>query len=56
MILASYNSGSARVKNIIQEKGDEWLKDPALQEAFKYVNKVSSFCFHFSQGVNEDDT
>lgn len=48
VILASYNSGASRVKNRIQKHGDDWLDDEDLKEAFKYVNKVESYCYHFS--------
>lgn len=49
VILASYNSGAARVKNKIKAKGRNWLEDRELKEAFKYVNSVTSYCYHFSE-------
>ncbi len=48
VILASYNSGASRVKNRIQKYGPDWLDDNDLKEAFKYVNSVQSYCYHFS--------
>lgn len=48
VVLASYNSGAWRVKNKIKANGDLWLKDSELKEAFKYINSVSSYCYHFS--------
>jgi hypothetical protein len=51
VILASYNSGAARVKNKIQSHGQQWLDDDDLKEAFKYVNSVESYCYHFSSGA-----
>lgn len=48
VILASYNSGASRVKIRIQKHGDDWLDDDDLKEAFKYVNNVESYCYHFS--------
>lgn len=49
VILASYNSGAARVKSKIKAHGDQWLDDDELKEAFKYVNSVVSYCYHFSE-------
>ncbi len=48
VILASYNSGASRVKARIQKRGDDWLNDDDLKEAFKYVNSIESYCYHFS--------
>lgn len=49
VILASYNSGAARVKSKIKEHGEQWLDDEELKEAFKYVNSIESYCYHFSE-------
>jgi hypothetical protein len=49
VVLASYNSGPVRVKNRIKTNGDQWLDNGDLKEAFKYVNSVSSYCYHFSE-------
>lgn len=49
VILASYNSGAARVKSKIKLNGEYWLEDDELKEAFKYVNSVVSYCYHFSE-------
>lgn len=49
VILASYNSGAARVKSKIKAFGEQWLDDEELKEAFKYVNSVKSYCYHFSE-------
>lgn len=51
VILASYNSGPARVKNEIERLGDDWLKSENLKEAFRYVQSVSSYCYHFAEGT-----
>ena len=48
VILASYNSGAARVKAAIVSHGSSWKNHKKLKEARKYVNKVSSYCYHFS--------
>lgn len=48
VILASYNSGPYRVKKSIFKLGNNWLKSEKLNEARKYVRKVKSYCFHFS--------
>lgn len=49
VILASYNSGAARVKNKMKADGEYWLDNDELKEAFKYVNSVMSYCYHFSE-------
>jgi len=50
-ILASYNSGAARVKTQMMDYGDQWMLSRDLREAFKYVNNVSSYCYHFAEGT-----
>lgn len=50
IILASYNSGAARVKKNVVENGEKWLDQPNLKEAFRYVNNVTSYCYHFAGG------
>ena len=52
VILASYNSGAARVKAAIVTKSKDWKKHRKLKEANKYVKKVSSYCYHFSTEDN----
>ncbi len=47
VILASYNSGAARVKSRIQKNGAYWLESKDLKEAFKYVRNISSYCYSF---------
>lgn len=54
VILASYNSGASRVKKRIQKHGPDWLSDGDLKEAFKYVNNVESYCYHFSDRVSRE--
>ena len=48
VILASYNSGASRVKRNIIERQKLWMTGSELKEAFKYINKVSSYCYHFA--------
>ncbi len=49
-ILASYNSGPARVNYALQRFGNGWLQDaPELGEARLYVARVTSYCDYFSQ-------
>ncbi len=55
VILASYNSGPARVKNAIISDNNEWLKKAELKEASKYIRKVFSYCYHFSERSVSDD-
>ena len=55
VILASYNSGAARVKAALLQDKENWKKNSSLKEAIKYLKKVSSFCFHFSDKEIKDD-
>lgn len=48
VLLASYNSGAARVKYAIKLRGWDWLSHESLGEARRYVNRVMSYCYHFS--------
>lgn len=48
IMLASYNSGPARVSEAVQRRGQDWLNDNELKEAKKYVRSVSSYCDHFA--------
>jgi len=47
LILASYNSGPARVSEALGRRGADWIKDEELAEARRYVRRVSSYCDHF---------
>ncbi len=49
VVLASYNSGAARVKRALNEHGKDFLYDDELGEARKYVNRIMSYCYHFSK-------
>lgn len=54
VILASYNSGAARVGDALRRSGRFYLKDSALSEANRYVNQVISYCDHFENtGASE---
>lgn len=48
LILASYQSGYSRVQNAVTRHGSHWLEDEDLSEARKYINRIFSFCFTFS--------
>lgn len=48
VLLASYNSGAARVSRAIDKRGPDWLQDEELGEARTYVRKVTSYCDSFS--------
>jgi hypothetical protein len=48
VMLASYNSGPYRVKRSMLRNGEGWLDGRDLKEAKKYVNRVKSYCYHFS--------
>jgi hypothetical protein len=55
LLLASYNSGYNRVLSSLQRNGKGWLNSPELKEARKYVNRIFSFCDHFSEKDDEDE-
>ena len=55
IILASYNSGAARVKRAIQSLDNDWQTHESLQEAVKYLKRVSSYCFHYAKKEVNDD-
>lgn len=47
LILASYNSGAARVKGIYLEDPKNWYNHNELKEAKKYFRKIKSYCYSF---------
>lgn len=49
IVLASYNSGSYRVKKSIQKNKKNWMEDKTLSEAKKYIKNIISYCYSFSQ-------
>jgi len=49
VVLASYNSGPARVKKALEGMGVAWLDSEKLKAARKYVAKVSSLCQNFAK-------
>lgn len=53
IILASYNSGAYRVKKSIKRNHKSWLEDSGLKEAKKYVRKIRSYCYAFSDLDNK---
>lgn len=53
LILASYNSGPARVSEALDRRGTDWLKDDELNEARRYVRRVSSYCDYFGRGMHD---
>lgn len=50
VMLASYNSGAARVSDAFLRSGRNWLQDDSLTEARRYVRRVVSYCDHFEHG------
>jgi len=48
VMLASYNSGAWRVSSALERRGADWLADSSLNEARKYVRRVTSYCDHFA--------
>lgn len=53
VVLASYNSGPSRVKRAIQLMKDRWIQHGDLREAYKYVNRIFSYCHHFGTLAKE---
>lgn len=48
VMLASYNSGAARVAAALSSRGRNYLQDEELLEARKYVSRVTSYCSYFA--------
>ena len=55
LILASYNSGAARVKKAVIQKQHNWKQHHSLREAVRYLKKVSSYCYHYAKKEVQDD-
>ncbi len=53
LILASYNSGAARVKRAVKQLKNNWKEHEKLGEAAYYVKKVSSYCYHYTESKVE---
>lgn len=51
IILASYNSGAARVKQNILKRKQDWLTGRKLKEARKYVMNINSYCWKFNNYI-----
>ncbi len=49
VITASYNSGPSRVRRALETRGYNWINDDELGEAKKYINRISSYCYHFAE-------
>lgn len=47
LILASYNSGAARVKLAYLKDNENWYNQKDLKEAKKYFRKIKSYCYSF---------
>jgi hypothetical protein len=54
VVLASYNSGFVRVGDALERTGGNWIRENELKEARKYVNRVMSYCYHFSHQGDDD--
>jgi len=48
VMLASYNSGAARVSAALAARGRDYLQDEELGEARRYVSRVTSYCSYFA--------
>lgn len=51
LILASYNSGAARVSYALKRRGEAWYSSRRLNEARIYFRKVKSYCDEFHSKV-----
>lgn len=48
LVLASYNSGYARVRAALARERAAWLEAEELRGIRKYVDKITSYCDHFT--------
>lgn len=55
LVLASYNSGPARVRQAVVTRGGMWKQHEKLKSALRYLRKVKSYCYHYSKDEVEDD-
>jgi hypothetical protein len=51
LVLASYNSGYARVSGAFRRQPASWQNEPELKGIRKYVDQVVSYCDRFTQSV-----
>ncbi len=54
IVLSSYNSGAARVHVAMKSLGRSYLQSNQLNEARYYVDRVKSYCYHFSNPSQEE--
>jgi hypothetical protein len=54
VILASYNSGAARVKAQIKKYGKNWLASKNLNEGRNYVQSILSYCHDFTDNTRKN--
>lgn len=55
LILASYNSGPFRIKSRLIKDGVAWKNSKYITEARKYLGKIKSYCYHFSNEIQEEE-
>lgn len=56
LILASYQSGYSRVATAVNRYGSNWLEDDELSEARKYINRIFSYCYTFSDNDSDSNS
>jgi hypothetical protein len=54
LALASYHSGFARTLGAFNRRGAGFLDSPELNEARRYVNRIFSYCHHFSEEAADE--
>lgn len=47
LLLASYHVGVKRVQESMRQYGRRWLQSAELRDAYRYVRRVRSYCYHF---------
>jgi hypothetical protein len=55
LILSSYNSGPYRTKSELIANGRQWKDAKSLKEAKNYINKIKSYCYHFSSDGDSNE-
>ena len=55
LVLASYNSGYSRVFSALSKAKGGWLSTDEMKGVRKYINRIQSFCDHFSEQESNDE-
>ena len=55
LVLASYNSGYGRVFGALNKAKGDWLSTDEMKGVRRYINRIQSYCDHFSEPENNDE-